>query len=634
MRISNSNSSRTMWRNLPIRQPPTPLEEGYDDTTDDDYDHCDDDHTLVIGIDFGTTYSGVAWATAADFGAGNINVITTWPGAGPEEGKAPTELLYQDGEVLWGYEVPPDDEPVRWFKLLLLKDEDLPPEMRKSKFILRAREVLRKTGKSAVDVVADYLRKLSQHTLETIQRSRDESEVDALRFHIVITVPAIWKGYARQAMQEAAEKAGLLNTRDAGPTTLAFAPEPEAAALATLCEPGQRKREGQVYIICDAGGGTVDLISYRVDSVNPITMHEAVEGTGGLCGGIFVDEAFESMCKSRLGGMWNNLSTQGIREIMREWETSIKPKYKPKGREIEYMVRIPAEAFQTFSFDDTSREPIIRNGRIHFSGKHIEQTFARPFAEIGSLIDSQIAMTAEKGLTTTGIILVGGLGASPYLYTHLKDKYTKDGMKILQADGIRPRTAICRGAVFKGFLEPVDTGDGQLKFFDHIIPAPIAVTSTVSRASYGTVCRATFNSREHLEADRVWSSDEGMWKADNQMAWYLKRGENVSKKYSTRFSFYRLYSGDFGGSFQCPLYECEDVETPSRRTTTVKYLCDIDCKLTTPYSELPDFRTPSGEYRKKMIFEVEMMPSGASMDFAVYVNGKKQGKNNVNIRFT
>jgi len=40
-------------------------------------------------------------------------------------------------------------------------------------------------------------------------------------------------------MKAAVEKAGILDIRRVGPTTLDFAPEPEAAALATLAEPGR-----------------------------------------------------------------------------------------------------------------------------------------------------------------------------------------------------------------------------------------------------------------------------------------------------------------------------------------------------------------------------------------------------------
>lgn len=153
--------------------------------------------------------------------------------------------------------MPADVEPNRWFKLLLVKEEDLSQELRSSEILLLARRKLRESGKTAIDLISDYLRILSKHTIEIIQKARGEEVVDALRFHYVITVPAIWKGYARQGMEEAAKKAGLLDYRAAGETKLTFAPEPEAAAFSTLCEPGRRPKPGDVYIICDAGGGTV-----------------------------------------------------------------------------------------------------------------------------------------------------------------------------------------------------------------------------------------------------------------------------------------------------------------------------------------------------------------------------------------
>jgi hypothetical protein len=199
----------------------------------------------------------VAWATAADFAGDQINIITSWPGTGREEGKAPTEIFYEYGEMSWGYLVPSDGDPVRWFKLLLVQEEDLEPSLRSSEFILRARQYLRLEGKTAIDLIADYLRALWAHTLQSIAKARGQTVLDALRFHVVITVPAIWKGYARRDMKQAAQNAGILDDRLAGETRLSFVPEPEAAALSTLSEPGRKVGKDDVFIVCDAGGGTV-----------------------------------------------------------------------------------------------------------------------------------------------------------------------------------------------------------------------------------------------------------------------------------------------------------------------------------------------------------------------------------------
>ncbi|XXH01908.1 hypothetical protein Hte_008270 [Hypoxylon texense] len=365
------------------------------------FDNCG--NMLVIGIDFGTTYSGAAWATNADFQAGRVNLITRWPNSSREEGKAPTELFFEDGEEFWGYEIPAEADPVRWFKLLLLKNEDLEPKLQASEYILRGRKMLQENERTAVDLVADYLRGFWKHVLHEIKQARGSTVIDALRIHVVITLPAIWKGYARQSMHEAVEKAGILDDRDAGDTTLSFAPEPEAAALSTLCEPGRIVSKGDVYVMCDAGGGTVDLITYEVLSSKPLTVREATEGTGGLCGGIFIDEAFERICKNRLGRKWGRLSKLGNRDLMKgEWEYAIKPQFRVSYSGKEYTVEIPAEVFPNKdSRTDLSRQPLVKNGRIHFRESDLQGAFTDVFAEIEKLVDGQIGLARQRGKSIT-----------------------------------------------------------------------------------------------------------------------------------------------------------------------------------------------------------------------------------------
>ncbi|OHE90576.1 hypothetical protein CORC01_14123 [Colletotrichum orchidophilum] len=595
----------------------------------------ENDDLLVIGIDFGTTFSGVAWTTSEEFKKGDINTIVSWPGTGFEEGKAPTELYYDGDTMKWGYSVPAEADPIRWFKLLLLKDEDLGPELCSSEFIIRAKKMLRSLKKNAIDLVADYLGALFKYVIQTINKSRGKEVVDAMRLHVVITVPAIWKGYAREDMITAAKRAGILTTRVAGETTLTLAPEPEAAALSTLSERGRKVNKGDVYIICDAGGGTVDLISYQIEQNSPISMHEAVEGTGSLCGGIFIDEAFEQMCSDRLGLKWNHLSRAGIKKIMKsEWEAAIKPQFAPGLSHKEYIVEIPAEAFRNSELDDSSREPIIRNGKIHFKESHIQDAFTESFTGIDQLLEKQMKMAASSKLRINGIILVGGLGASPYLYEHLSKKHAPAGISILQSRGMQPRTAICRGAVHKGFLDGSRIQEHALiKHDGYRVKAPIRVTSTVSRSSYGVPYSATFDRNRHIQDDKEYDMDLGVWRARNQIDWFLRRGDDVSQKDPAKFSYFEIFREDFGGHFSVDIWACDEMEVPVRRTFHVNDFCKIECKLDIPFSSLPDIKTIDGTMAKKMTYEVEMIPSGASMEFAVYIDEKKQGSHNVRVRF-
>lgn len=594
----------------------------------------DDDDTLVIGIDFGTTYSGVAWASKADFEQQHINLITSWPGSGREEGKTPSEVYYEDDKITCGFEIEGDTDPIKWFKLLLLKEEDLPTELKSSEFILRARNMMRENEKTAIQVISDYLRMIWKHTLQTITKDRG-SAVEALQFHVVITVPAIWKDYARQYMTEAAKKAGILDRRTAGKTRLTFAPEPEAAALSTLSEPGRRIKSDEVYLVCDAGGGTVDLISYKIASAGPISLEEAVEGSGGLCGGIFIDQDFEVIIKNRLGRQWDRLSRVGSKELLKgEWELSIKPQFKPTNSDKEYLVSVPAEAFDKGKgLTDMTKEPHIKNGRIHFNESHIKKAFLKVFAQIDILIDAQVRKAKDKGHRLTGIILVGGLGSSPYLYDHLRKRHEQAGIKILQSTGMRPRTAICRGAVYKGFQDDANAAsysDGGLEK----MRLPIHVASTISRASYGHSFSDPFIKGLHLEKDKYWDDLEKRWEAKNQVRWYLTRGENVSTKEPVSHGFYELYEDQFDGNFEITLLQCDEDPPPTRKEKSVKRFAKIKCKTNMSYDDLQQHPKAKGGNFKKLSYNVMMVPSGAAVEFTVLVDGKKVGSSNVNIHYS
>lgn len=57
--------------------------------------------------------------------------------------------------------------------------------------------------------------------------------------------------------------------------------EPEAAALYTLYSLDFTLDIGDAFVVCDAGGGTVDLISYEVEEVSPqLKLKELVPGNG------------------------------------------------------------------------------------------------------------------------------------------------------------------------------------------------------------------------------------------------------------------------------------------------------------------------------------------------------------------
>ncbi len=79
--------------------------------------------------------------------------------------------------------------------------------------------------------------------------------------------------------------------------------EPEAAAIYALDTMDPHTINiGDTFVICDAGGGTVDLISYTLLELKPILkISEATTGSGTLCGSSFLNRMFQSFLEDKLG---------------------------------------------------------------------------------------------------------------------------------------------------------------------------------------------------------------------------------------------------------------------------------------------------------------------------------------------
>ena len=58
-------------------------------------------------------------------------------------------------------------DSIRWFKLLLLCKENMPPDIPPNDSIITTKRLLEENSKKAVDCIADYLRALWCYTIET-----------------------------------------------------------------------------------------------------------------------------------------------------------------------------------------------------------------------------------------------------------------------------------------------------------------------------------------------------------------------------------------------------------------------------------------------------------------------------------
>lgn len=96
-------------------------------------------------------------------------------------------------------------------------------------------------------------------------------------------------------------------------------------------------------MVCDAGGGTVDLISYEVEATSPrLKLKELVPGSGGMAGSLGLNKRFEEAVKNVIGEeeFIRIKKTKSWFRANIQFDREIKPAFRGKPSE-EYFVNFP-----------------------------------------------------------------------------------------------------------------------------------------------------------------------------------------------------------------------------------------------------------------------------------------------------
>jgi molecular chaperone DnaK (HSP70) len=262
-----------------------------------------------------------------------------------------------------------------------------------------------------MDAVADYLTALHGHTMETLGRRYGESFMQKTKIEFVLTVPAVWSDSAKNATLLAAERAGM---GDVG--SLKIISEPEAAAVYTLkaIQPNHLQLEDN-FIVCDAGGGTVDLIAYKITGLNPLRVEESAVGTGGLCGSAFLNYRFEDHVKTRIG----EEAYMSMREKKaKTWNMGLK--YFEEFVKRNFNDEDDTEMNVPFPGLPDNEEAGLDCGFLTMSTQQVRSIVDPVVKEVIELVEGQVDGIRERGGIVSGIILVGGFGQSNYMYKQMK----------------------------------------------------------------------------------------------------------------------------------------------------------------------------------------------------------------------
>jgi len=157
------------------------------------------------------------------------------------------------------------------------------------------------SGKTIVNVFADFMRYLFHSARKLFKDSEPNGEIRwnsiSKSIELVLTHPNGWGGPQQTHLRNAAVKAGIVQDTPAGRSRVRFVSEGEASFnfCAANTEAGKNLRvrqspcpvpdfdlfthsqRGEQALIIDAGGGTIDISTYKVLGNRPLRVEELYE---------------------------------------------------------------------------------------------------------------------------------------------------------------------------------------------------------------------------------------------------------------------------------------------------------------------------------------------------------------------
>ncbi|GJJ14004.1 hypothetical protein Clacol_008261 [Clathrus columnatus] len=511
----------------------------------------EDEGRISVSIDFGKLY---AYGSSRIAG-GKIQQILTWPGSLETFRKIPTCLLYDEqGEVLaWGLNAKnasPQAGTIRceWFKLFL------EPKALRDESAIDPRLPRIPPGKRPVDLIIDFLSSLWEYAKEQITREIGAvADLDAA--DVWLTVPAAWDARGCDIMRDAAISAGLVQASRAGERNwrdrLHIITEPEAAAVHCAHLTGLHQlKPSQNFMICDAGGGTVDLAAYKIIGLlQNLDIAEISARSGANCGSLFLDLRFRELVQTLLADHPAHLDAVSLAYFMHAFSETEKLAYKGES-------------------DDNDDDPAVGliNGELAIPGILLRAEVFDPVIEqVLQLIEDQLNRIKQP---LDALLMVGGFSASEYLFKRV-DAQFGSRIKVIA----RPSdadTATGRGAAQYGLARrPLVSSVIAPKAYIMKVKLPAEPEDWQKRPAY------------------IRENNAGVPICENRLQYLVAKGAILRKGQLVKTKFCKFSATPQDRTFEAVLYT-SDSEQIMRYTD--EGACAELCKWTVDLGTLPSFQ--------------------------------------------
>ncbi|KAG4261638.1 hypothetical protein FPRO04_13137 [Fusarium proliferatum] len=497
---------------------------------------------LIVGIDYGTTYSGLSFAlsNAADFK--DIHPWTKYPGSSTHIAehchKAPSWVAFKDenpdlDENAWGYQIEPGMKTYAWTKLLL-DDQALATEYDDPDLNKAAGNGLMRlpAGRTAKDVVTEYLKGMHSMYKKAVIEKIGEDILEEMPVDFWLTVPATWTERAKLITRAAALDAGFASRPI---DRLSLITEPDAAAHMALKSSIHHVEDlidvGTGVMVCDLGGGTVDITTSEIVRKSPsLKLREIAIGAGGKCGGTFVDRNLYKLLAKRFGTAFTSLGPQHVgpgSQFMDQFEMRKRDFSLDTPNKKSYKLTLPMRSLVVTPEMQKYYDPDFN--WVLLSKDDMKSLFDPVIDVILKLVKDQVdQVKRDKEPIIKTMCLVGGFGSSPYV----KESWA----------------AVVCGAVLRGV-------EGSM------------VRQKKCRRHYGHSISRTYDPAVHFNFDenkrRLWNDP---WTKEQNLSgfmdWEIAKGALLDDDTEISTSFYSHFSEYFDGKHTHDLYSCSLDEAP------------------------------------------------------------------------